>query len=139
MPVLYLFFNKLFAHASLPATFSINFLRPIFKKGDVRDPDNYRGIAVGTALSKLFELILLMRLEKTLPKCHPISTNQIGFVKSHRTADHIFVIKSIVDKIVKHNKQKLWVAFIDFRKAYDRINRDLLYLNSVPKAPKNWY
>ena len=128
LPVLSLFFNKLFAHASQPAIFAVNFLKSIFKKGNDRDPDNYRGIAVGSALGKLFELILLDRLEKILPKYHPISMNQIGFKKAHRTADHIFVIKSIVDKIVKHGNQKLWVAFIDFRKAYDRINRGLLYL-----------
>ena len=59
---------------------------------------------------------------------HPVSPNQIGFKKGHRTSDHIFLLKTIVDKIVKSDKGNLSVAFIDFRKAYDRINRTLLLL-----------
>ena len=91
-------------------------------------PDNYRGIAVGSALAKIFELILLGRLEEEINEKHPISPNQIGFKKGHRTADHIFVLKTIIDEIVRNDKQKLFVAFIDFRKAYDRVNRTLLFL-----------
>ena len=56
-----------------------------------------------------------------------ISNNQIGFMKGRRTADHIFLIQTIVDKIVKKNGRKLYVAFIDFRKAYDTVNRDILF------------
>ena len=126
--VLILFFNKLFSHAFQPHTHSLNFLVPIFKKGEIWMPDNYRGIAIGSALAKIFELILLGRLEEEIYKEHPISPNQTGFKKGHRTADHIFVLKTIIDKIVRNDKQKLFVAFIDFRKAYDRVNRTLLFL-----------
>ena len=122
--VLILFFNKLFSHAFQPHTHSLNFLVPIFKKGEIWMPDNY----IGSALAKIFELILLGRLEEEIYKEHPISPNQIGFKKGHRTADLIFVLKTIIDKIVRNDKQKLFVAFIDFRKAYDRVNRTLLFL-----------
>ena len=47
---------------------------------------------------------------------------------NHRTADHIFVINSIINKIIRIEKKKLFVAFIDFRKAYDTVNRTLLLL-----------
>ena len=57
-----------------------------------------------------------------------ISVNQIGFKRGHRTGDHIFVLSTIINKIVKIQKKKLYTAFIDFRKAYDRINRTLLFL-----------
>ena len=126
--VFILFLNKLFSNTFQPHTHSLNFLVPIFKKGEIWMPDNYRGIAVGSALAKIFELILLGRLEEEINEKHPISSNQIGFKKGHRTADHIFVLKTIIDKIVRNHKQKLFVAFIDFRKAYDRVNRTLLFL-----------
>ena len=115
-----------------------NFLKAIYKKGDPGDPDNYRGIAIGSALGKIFCLILLNRLENFIEKKHPVSPNQIGFKKGHRTSDHIFVIKTIVDKIVKTEKGKLFVAFIDFRKAYDRINRTLLLLK-LQRVGVNYY
>ena len=71
---------------------------------------------------------MLDRLEKRIERTYPISPNQIGFRKGHRTGDHIFVLKSIVDKITKGEKKKLFAAFIDFRKAYDTVNRSLLLL-----------
>ena len=62
---------------------------------------------------------------------HPVSPNQIGFKKGHRTSDHIFVLKTVVDKIVKSDKGNLFVAFIDFRKAYDRIKLRRLGVNGL--------
>ena len=92
-----------------------------------------RGIAVGSVVGKLFNLVLLSRLEKRIQTTNPISCNQIGFIKGHRTAAHIFALKSIVDKIVRVER-RLFVAFIDFRKAYDRINRDLLLCKKMVSA-----
>ena len=46
MPALSIFFNKLFSMAAQPCSFSLNFLKSIFKKGDPSDPNNYRGIAI---------------------------------------------------------------------------------------------
>ena len=40
----------------------------------------------------------------------------------------MFVINTIVSKVVKAEKKKLFSAFIGFEKAYDRINRNLLLL-----------
>ena len=72
-------------------------------------------------MGKLFSLVLLERLEKRIQETHPLSENQIGFRKGYHTADHIFVINTIVSKVVKAEKKKLFSAFIDFEKAYDKI------------------
>ena len=63
-----------------------------------------------------------------IQKSYPVSPNQIGFKKVHRTADHRIVFKSVAYKIVKSEKQGLFVTFIDFRKAFDKIIRTLLFL-----------
>ena len=84
------------------------------------------GIGIGSAMSKLFNLILLERLEKRIDRTHPISVNQIGFKNGHRTADHIFVLNTIVNQIVKIERNKLFCTFIDFQKAYDKIHQKLL-------------
>ena len=80
-PLLNLFYNKLFSFSKHPVIFSLNFLKSIFKKGDTWDPENYRGIAIGSAIAKLFKLIILDRLENHIQKSYPISQNQIGFKK----------------------------------------------------------
>ena len=127
IPLLLIIFNKVFLDAKYPSLWGKNYLKSIFKRGEAWDTDNYRGIAIGSVLGKIFSLVLLGRLEKHTDEKFPLSENQIGFKKGCRTADHIFVINTIVQKIVKIEKQKLYVAFIDFRKAYDRVNRDLLF------------
>ena len=55
-----------------------------------------------------------------------ISENQIGFKEKARTADHIFSLKSIVDKY-KTKKKKIFAAFIDLRKAFDTVWREGLF------------
>ena len=92
------------------------------------DLDNYRGIAIGSALWKLFAIVIFNRLEILIKNTHPISPNQVRFKKGHRTSDHIFILNTIVKRFMRVEKRKLFVAFIDFRKAYDKINRKLLFL-----------
>ena len=118
--------RHIFANHVYPSCWTINFLKPIYKKGGVADPGNYRGLAIGSALAKLFSLILLKRLTNYMIGKKLLSPNQIGFMKGSTTSDHIFLLQTIIDKIVKRNKKKLYVAFIDFKKAYDRVNHDVL-------------
>ena len=109
-------------------------MKTIFKKGD---PDNYRRIAIGSMLAKVSNLIILERVESRISRTHPISPNQIGFKKCHRTGDHIFVLNSIVNKIVKNEKRNIFTAFVDFRKAFDRINHQLLLIKLQRSGIKN--
>ena len=55
-----------------------------------------------------------------------INNKQIGFLKGFRTADHLLVIDTIINEVVHKQKKKLFVAFIDLKKAYDKIDRDAL-------------
>ena len=56
-----------------------------------------------------------------------MSFNQIGFTKGKRTSDHIFVLKAIIDNTLKRTISQVYAAFVDFQKAYDSVNRDLLF------------
>ena len=118
----------IFRTAKYPQRWTLCFLKPVHEKDTLDDPDNYRGIAIRSCLSKLHSIILLNRLTEEANKTQLISVSQTGFQKAKRTTDHIFVLQILIDKIVKHEKPKLFVAFIDFRKAYDSINRNDLYL-----------
>ena len=50
-----------------------------------------------------------------------INKAQIGFEMKNRTSDHLLTVKSLVNKYVNDNKGKLYVCFVDFRKAFDRV------------------
>ena len=57
-----------------------------------------------------------------------INKNQIGFQKDCRTSDHILTLKTLVKKYVTNGKEKLYVCFIDFKKAFDSVwHKGLFY------------
>ena len=57
-----------------------------------------------------------------------ITACQFGFRKYHRTTDSLFILKTIINKYVNQNKQKIFGCFIDLKKAFDSIWRlGLLY------------
>ena len=68
-----------------------------------------------------------IRLENFLSDNKLISINQNGFKKAHRTEDNIFILQSLYNRYVKTSNKKIYVAFIDFKKYFDLINRDFLY------------
>ena len=118
-------FNTILRSGIYPNAWKINFITPIFKRGGGNDPSNYRGIALTSALAKLFTRILHNRLQCFLESNNILVEEQIGFRKGSRTADHVFTLKTIIDKIFK-KKQYLYVCFVDFRKAFDVVNRKAL-------------
>ena len=131
--------NAIFSNSIYPSAWTVNFLKAIFKSGPTDDPGNYRGLAIGAAIAKLYSLILLSRLENYISDNKIITKNQIGFLRGFRTADHIYVLKTIISKYTKNNG-RLYAAFIDFKKAYDTVNRDILLqsLNNYGIGGKMW-
>ena len=98
--ILHNLINKIFSEHIYPSDWTINFLKPIFKKGETDDTDNYRGLAIGSAFAKLFSHILLKRLVRFMDEKKLLSPNQIGFLKGKSTSDHIFLLQTLVEKVV---------------------------------------
>ena len=125
-PVLQILFNKVLNSGIFPQLWSVGYISPVFKAGDIGDPNNYRGITVCSCLGKFFTLIIKERLTKYLDEHDVIHNNQIGFRKGYRTSDHVFVLKSLIDLYTKNDK-KVYACFVDFQKAYDTIWRNGLF------------
>ena len=45
---------------------------------------------------------------------------QIGFLPGNRNSDHIFTLRTLIDKVKQVSRGKLYTCFIDFRKAFDQ-------------------
>ena len=60
--------------------------------------------------------------------------NQCGFMKGHRTEDIIFILQTLFHKSAKNKKINICLAFVDFTKYFDTIDRECLYY----KMLKNW-
>ena len=125
-PMMLKLIRKIFSQNMYPDIWTINFLKSIFKKGLENDTNNFRGLAIGSSLGKLYSHILLNHLMIYIKDNSLISSNQIGFMKNAKTSDHIFLLQTIIEKVVKKNKKKLFPAFIDFKKEYDTVDREKL-------------
>ena len=91
MPCLIVLFNNVFNSGFFPHIWSRGCIVPLFKKGNVNDTNNYRGITLVSCLGKLFTSILNHRL-LALDKAYSVITDaQFGFRKNLSTVDAIFV------------------------------------------------
>lgn len=93
----------------------------IFKKGDRRNPGNYRGINVMSSIAKLYDMVLCCRIEHWFKQCR----EQAGAQRGRGCTEHILTLRLFTD-YTKKKKQKLFVTFVDFSQAYDKVPRDLL-------------
>jgi len=126
-PVLRALFNKVFSDGVYPPEWAIGIVSPVPKpKGDVNNMDSYRAIAVGSAISKIFAQVILGRLDKWAEDGKWRAKSQFGFRKDLGTTEAVFVLRHLIDK-AEDNKKPLYTAFIDFKKAYDSVPRDLLW------------
>ena len=79
-------------------------------------------------VSKVFTAILNKRLYAWAENEEKISKEQAGFCKGYSTIDHIFTLITMVkSKLDSRRGGKVYVAFIDYKKAFDTVDRDKLW------------
>ena len=108
----------------LPEQFKESIILPIYKKGEKTNYSNYRGISLLLTSYKILSNIILGRL--TLYVDEITGDHQCGFTRNRSTIDQIFCIRQILEKKWKHNGT-VHQLFIDFKKAYDSVKREVLY------------
>jgi hypothetical protein len=133
LPVVHAVLNAVFVSGDYPPTWSLAAVSAIFKKGDPTVQDNYRGIAVGNIFGKLFSMVLEQRLSAWAELLGLRARGQAGFRKGMGTADQLFVLRHILSQH-KLSRQPLYMCFVDFRKAYDSVRRDLLLAELAQKG-----
>ncbi len=124
-------FNIILSSGIFPNIWNKGLITPIHKNGDRFDPNNYRGICVNSNLGKLFCKILNSRLAHFLRDRNVLSKCQIGFQPKYRTSDHIYTLHTLIDKQINQNKSKIFSCFIDFKKAFDSIWHEGLFLQLI--------
>ena len=125
VPLLMLY-NKVISFGSFPKIWSDGIIVPLHKKDDKLDTNNYRGIIISSCLGKLLLRIITKRIDGYMTTSGLWSINQCGFKSDHRTEDSLFLIRSLFEKYVKNMKKKVYIAFVDFSKFFDKINRQML-------------
>ena len=120
-------FNLVLETGIIPEDWVIGIIRPIYKnKGNKADPNNYRGITILSCLGKLFTSILSARINLYIEQSNLMGSEQAGFRKHFSTVDHLFTMYGILD-ILLSSKKRLYCAFLDFEKAFDKVDRAFLW------------
>lgn len=125
-PVLAKLFTAVFRSGSVPRDWLLGAITAIHKKGDVMDPNNYRGITVGHVLGKLYALMLNLRLSAWAEANKIRAVGQAGFRRGHRTTDNCFVLRALVER-ARSRGVKLYICAVDLEKAFDSVDRSLLW------------
>ncbi|KAK3089979.1 hypothetical protein FSP39_008169 [Pinctada imbricata] len=126
VPVLCKLFNLIFDTGIFPEAWSSGCIVPIYKKGNVNEPTNYRGITIISCLGKLFTSVLCNRILDWDREYNLITDAQFGFKPGHSTVDAIFVLQSLINRTLK-KKGRLYCCFVDYKKAFDYVNRSSLW------------
>ena len=106
-----------------PTKWAYSRLSMLFKKGDFMNCNNYRGISVINCISKIYDYILYNRLSMWFTP----HREQAGAQPKRGCIEHIVTLRLIIDMCFR-KKWKLFIAYIDFSKAYDRVSRNKLML-----------
>lgn len=118
--------NRIWVACKLPVGWEVATIIPIFKSGDENNPKNYRGISLLDAGYKILANLMARRLSNWVEKKKRLRESQAGFRPERGTREHIFVLNSLINQRLKVPGGRLYVAFIDFKAAFDTVDRTIL-------------
>ena len=110
----------------VPSDWRESLIISIYKnKGDKSVCGNSRGISLLVVAGKILAKILLARLIQHISESIMPET-QCGFRQGRSTADMIFVSRQVLEKC-REQHVDLHLGFVDLAKAFDTVDRDLLW------------
>ena len=116
-------FNNILVQGKFPSTWTTSLISPVHKGGSPYDILNFRGISLTPCISKFFTTILNNRLIGWCTLHKILSPLQLGFIKGNRTSDAHIILQNLIDKYCYKRGRKIYSAFVDFEKAFDKIPR----------------
>lgn len=116
-------FNKSLSTGVFPTPWKMANIIPIHKSGDKCACSNYRPISILSCVAKIFESLVYAPLYNHLSKY--ISTKQHGFVRNKSTLSNLLEFRNYLCQVFASGGQAD-VIYLDFSKAFDRVNHLLL-------------
>ena len=121
-------FNWCWRNGMVPSEWRKNVIVPVPKKrrkGTCK-MDDFRGIALGSVVYKVMCSIVQQRMTQMVEEKQLLAEEQGGFRKGRGCRDQVLTL-TLLGQIKAMSKRGMFAAFIDFRKAYDRVDRAKLW------------
>ena len=130
--VLHKLFNFCFVKRLTPDDWGRAIIAPIPKSAtkDPHIPLNYRGISLLSCVAKIYSSVINNRIVKKVEANQTIAEEQNGFRPKRSCEEHLFVLTSVI-KSKLELKQSVYAAFVDFNKAFDWVDRHLLFYKLI--------
>jgi exonuclease III len=129
-------FNRCLGEKKLPSHWKQSQVTMILKPNqDSKSASSYRPISITPCLARLFEKILLDRVQKHLQQKKILIDQQSGFRRARQTRDNIFLLTQKARQGFNEKKQTLAI-FFDITAAFDKVwHAGLLYKLAKIKLP----
>ena len=127
--LLFELYQSFFQTFSAPKSLKTEIILPLFKGKGIKanDKNNYRDITLFPTLCKIYEMILLNRLEKFAVDKGYFSQLQFGFSEGVGCIEASFTILETINHMLEQGS-KVFGCFLDVWKAFDKVWVDgLLY------------
>ena len=120
--VLHKLFTKFFADMEVPTLLKTTLILPLFKGKGLKAylKDNYRGITMFPTLCKIYEIMLLKRIEKFASERNYFSDLQFGFKEGVGCTEASFTILETINHIIERGG-KVFACYLDVKKAFDTV------------------
>ena len=120
--LLFHLYQQFFENFSVSKFLKTGIILPLFKgKGTkANNKDNYRGITLFPTLCKIYEMILLNRLEKFAEDNKYFSELQFGLRKGVGCIEASFTMLETINHMLERGS-KVFSCFLDVRKAFDTV------------------
>ena len=115
--------NKIYDTGYIPDDMRKSTFIPIPKKAKAVNCADFRTISLMSHVTKILLKIILHRNSTVIDR--EIGENQIGFRKGNSTREGIYNLRTINERYLEKQKD-VYTCFIDYEKAFDRVNHDKL-------------
>src|SRR5207244_2897663 len=115
--------NDMYNSGNIPEDLLKSIFIALPKKPGATECELHRIISLMSGVLKLILCILMQRMRNKIRT--EINKSQCGFMNDTGTRNAIFILKNICERSIEVNKD-LYLCFIDFTKAFDRVRHTKL-------------
>ena len=113
-------YNSSIRSEQLPEQWKDAHISAIFKKGDRKQPNNYRPISLTSIVGKVLESIIRDKIINHMEANNLFSNKQYGFITGRSTTLQLLKVLDDWTEIMDNNGQ-VDIIYMDFMKAFDQV------------------